>query len=80
MKTIQTIIEIDCEPFAPRPDVYFKHIWEEILKREDPIPNTVSRLFGNWTWDIAFTEDEQAKVGEYIKALYRAGKIRYGSW
>lgn len=77
---IKTTIEIDCEPFAPRPDVYFRHIWEEILNRKDSIPQPISKFFGNWTWDIEYTEEEQSKVADYIKDLYYHGNIRYGSW
>ena len=80
MKKINTTIEIDCEPFAPRPDVYFQHIWNEILHRENNIPEPISKFFGCWTWEITFTEEEQNAVGEYIKSLYNSGKIRYGSW
>lgn len=77
---MKTTVEIDCEPFAPRPNVYFEHIWKEILKRTDPVPEPVSKFFGNWTWDVEYTEDEQSEVAEYIKDLYHKGNIRYGSW
>ena len=77
---MKTTVEIDCEPFAPRPNVYFEHIWKEILKRTDPVPEPVSKSFGNWTWDVEYTEDEQSEVAEYIKDLYHKGNIRYGSW
>lgn len=74
-------IEIDCEPFAPRPDIYFKHIWQQILDRADKIPEAVSKFFGCWRWDdITVSEDQQKEIGNYLTRLYNNGNIRYASW
>lgn len=77
---MKTTINIDCEPFRPRPNEYFEHIWKEILKRTEPVPDPILKFFGNWTWEIEYTEAEQAEVADYIKHLFKIGAIRYGSW
>lgn len=78
---IHTTIEIDCEPFVPRPDVYFKHIWISILGREESsMPNAISKFFGCWTWEVEISEEQQSRIADYIKHIYNQGKIRYGSW
>lgn len=74
-------IEIDCEPFAPRPDAYFKHIWTYILENTEKLPEAVSKFFGCWTWEnIEVSEDKQKEIGNYLTRLYNEGKIRYASW
>lgn len=80
LEMVQTTVEIDCAPGEPRPDLYFEHIWKNILKRSEEVPQPVSKFFGNWTWEVRYTKDEQSKVAEYIKDLYHCGCIRYGSW
>lgn len=51
----------------------------------EPIPETSSRLFGNWVWHFNHITDArwaevQPILKERITALYNSGSIRYGSW
>ena len=74
-------IEIDCEPFAPRPDVYFSHIWTYILENTEKLPEAVSKFFGCWRWEnIEVPESKEEEIGDYLTGLFNKGKIRYASW
>lgn len=81
MRHGRLVLEIDCAPGEPRPDVYAREVFNTIGK-EYAEPN--SKFFGNWTWFIDIEKEpwEKAKdtVGAYLKKLYNAGKIRYASW
>jgi len=50
-----------------------------------PIRESVSRWFGNWTWNYSDISPEvwaeaQHLLKPRIEALYHQGAIRYGSW
>lgn len=75
-------IELDCEPFFPRPGDLLPSVLEGTgLLLGEP----VAKLFGNWTWVIpadqtALYEENRDLIKARITALYNAGQIRYGSW
>lgn len=75
-------IELDCPPGWPRPG----DLIDEVIKDTGlPKRESVSRLFGQWTWDYSeVPEDHWKKVQpilkERITVLYNSGMIRYGSW
>lgn len=77
----QTIM-LDCPPGNPRPG----DLIDSVIKGTGlPKRDTVSRLFGNWTWDYSDIPQEkwekaQATLKERITKLYISGAIRYGSW
>jgi len=74
-------INIDCAPGTQRPDVYFEHIWKNILGHTEDAPESVSKFFGNWKWiDIEVTEEQQSEIGKYLKDCYSKGLIRYADW
>ena len=81
-EVVQQTIELDCPPGSPRPeDLIGKVIEGTGLPERD----TVSRFFGNWTWDYNDVPKEiwgriQPILKERITKLYDAGVIRYGSW
>lgn len=80
MKT--QIIELDCKSGDPRPDDLIDGVIESTGL---PSRKVMSRFFGSWIWDysdIAKDVWEQAKpiLEERVKALYRRGLIRFGSW
>lgn len=75
-------IELDTPPFGPRPD--------ELLPSAltgtglAPVPAS-STMFGCWRFDYGSVPTEewaaaQPRIAENVKALYAAGRIRYGSW
>lgn len=75
-------IELDCSPGYPRPDDLIDWVIEgtNLPKRE-----TVSRIFGNYTWDYGdIPKEEWKKIQPILKVriikLYNNGTIRYGSW
>ena len=75
-------IQLDCDPFSPRPDTFIGDVIKGtgLEKRE-----TISRLFGNWTWDYSDVSDETWKkikptLERRIRKLFEEGFIRYGSW
>lgn len=75
-------IELDCEPGNPRPGDLIGAV---IADTGLPERETVSRFFGNWTWDYTdIPAEDWAKakpvLKERITALYNRGVIRYGSW
>ena len=77
-------IDLDCAPGPIRPNQLLPGILEDTGIIIDP-EQTVSRLFGNWQWEIPEEQSElYEKVRETIKdritALYNKGFIRYGSW
>ncbi len=77
-------IEIDCEPFGPRPCDLLPGVLVGTGVVIDP-QDTVSRLFGNWEWVIPAEHEAKYKevretVRARITALYAGGIIRYGSW
>lgn len=81
---VEQTIELDCEPCSPRPDSYIEGVMKDSGVDYDG-RETVSRLFGCWTWDFSDIAPETwAKaspiIGERIEALYQSGAIRYGSW
>jgi len=77
-------IEIDCPPGPSRPGDLLPGVIEGtglIIKPQE----TVSRVFGNWTWKIPEDQEEVYKkvrdtIKERITSLYNKGLIRYGSW
>jgi len=75
-------IELDCQPGYPRPG----DLIEKVLEGTGlTVPETTSRMFGNWKWAFPDVPPErwkeiQAIVKPRIEALYRGGVIRYGSW
>ena len=79
--SVQTI-ELDCAPGYPRPG----DLIEGVIKDTGlPQRETVSRLFGEWTWDYSDIDPKvwlTAKpiLKERITKLYNDGLIRYGSW
>lgn len=80
MKTI----ELDCAPGMPRPDSLIGGVVKGTAL-EGKLGETVSRVFGCWTWDFSSVSDEdwqaaQAVVKPRIVALYQQNRIRYGSW
>lgn len=79
---LQQTIEIDCDPCSPRPDTYYKEVIKDTGLEER---ETVSRVFGNWTWDYNDVPKEvfdKAKpiLKERLTKLYNEGKVRYCSW
>lgn len=80
---VQTI-ELDCAPGYPRPG----DLIDDVVKGtplEGKTGDTVSRLFGCWKWDLSgvSSDDWEAArpvIRQRIERLYKAGKIRYGSW
>jgi hypothetical protein len=78
-------IELDCAPGATRPGDLFPGVLAETNLTEEDFEIT-SKLFGNWEWvltnkDKAKDFDEANPVFKTrIDALYKSGKIRYGSW
>lgn len=79
---MQQTIELDCAPGYPRPGDLIDVVLEGTgLKAGE----TVSRCFGNWTWQFdvprdVWERDIQPVIKPRIEALYNAGTIRYGSW
>lgn len=79
MEEIKTTIEIDCAPFTPRPDEYFKYICNNILECDYYEP--ISKCFGCWEWDVTYkSKDQQDKVKTYLTGCYHKDLIRYASW
>lgn len=81
-EVLTKIIEIGCPPGTPRPDVYL----ERALEGTGIVPiNTLSRLFGDWTWDYTneITDEVWVKHRETIYdrlvSYYNEGRIRYAS-
>lgn len=75
-------IELDCPPGYPRPGDLIDGVIEGtgLPKRK-----SVSRLFGEWTWDYNDIPEETWQkskpiLEERITKLYNEGIIRYGSW
>lgn len=78
-------IELDCDPWSPRPDTFLPGILEGTGLEHRAKDKPVGMFFGNWTWDFSdVPAEEWKKIREItkvkIKALYEAGRIRYGSW
>jgi len=79
---IEQTIELDCPPGHPRPGDLYPGVIEGTGL---PPRETVSRFFGNWTWDYndlprSEWERVQPILKQRITALYERGVIRYGSW
>jgi len=90
-------VEIDCRPGSSRPDTYFTQILENIqeskilnneirehvYKNWDNNVQPVSKLFGNWTWELPSLEIEQKNVElrnfimNILTEFYNNGYIRY---
>lgn len=75
-------IELDCAPGFPRPDDLIGGVIEGtgLEKRE-----TVSRIFGNFTWDYSDVDPKEWNkikplLKERVSKLFNEGTIRYGSW
>lgn len=79
---MEQTIELDCPPGFPRPG----HLIAGVIEGTGlPLRESVSRLFGEWTWDYNDIPENrwreiQPKLQERITALYNDGVIRYGSW
>lgn len=79
-------IELDCAPGGTRPgDLIMGVVAGTILEEMTTPENAVSRIFGEWTWAYPDVTDEawldvQPTIEARIKALYRANRIRFGSW
>jgi hypothetical protein len=77
-------IELDCPPGTPRPGDLLPGVLAETEVSLDP-DETVSRLFGNWMWEIPAAQEaaflkSRNVIKSRIKELHTAGLIRYGSW
>jgi hypothetical protein len=75
-------IELDCAPGALRPDALIADV---IKDTGLPLRESVSRFFGNYTWDYSDIDPEtwntaNPTIKTRIEALYNLGAIRYGSW
>ena len=75
-------IELDCPPGTPRPGDLIAAVIEGTGL---PARRPVSTFFGCWTWDYSDIPAEQwaiarIQIEQRIRALYRRGVIRYGSW
>lgn len=80
---VMQTLELDCAPGYPRPGDLITGVLEGtgLAVPEKP----VSMFFGNWTYAFDVPAEEwktriQPIIKPRIEALYRAGKIRYGSW
>lgn len=81
-------IELDCAPGTPRPDSYITEVVRGTALEGLPEADSqaaVSRLFGCWTWSFPNVAPEvwaevQKVTKPRIEALFRSGRIRYGSW
>lgn len=75
-------VELDCEPFAPRPDLFLALA----IEGTDLCPTEASsKLFGCWRFEYNDVPSEmwrsiQPVLKQNITRLYEEGKIRYGSW
>ena len=76
-------IELDCPPGNPRPGDLFPGLIAETGLKEDDF-KLISKLFGNWTWELIQNEqlysECRSTIKERIEALYKKGLIRYASW
>jgi hypothetical protein len=79
--SVQTI-ELDCAPGGMRPGDLIGGVIEGtgLQSRE-----SVSRFFGNWTYDYSDVDPKEwERIREIIVpriiALHKSGLIRYGSW
>ena len=75
-------IQLDCSPGLPRPGSFINYVIKGTGLEER---ETVSRTFGNWTWDYNDVPDEtwkeiKATLKRRIEYLCEEGIIRYGSW
>jgi hypothetical protein len=75
-------IELDCPPGDPRPGDLIAGVLDGTGLA---VPESESRVFGNWTWTFDVPRDDwvgriQPIIKPRIEALYHAGVIRYGSW
>jgi hypothetical protein len=78
-------IELDCAPGSPRPDDLFPGVIADTGLEEEDF-EIVSKVFGNWEFALKnkskIKEFDEAKstFEKRVTALYKSGKIRYGSW
>ena len=75
-------VELDVEPFAPRPDTILPLALDGTGL---PIVEASSKIFGCWTFDYTHVSRElwvacHAVLEKNIRKLYSDGRIRYGSW
>lgn len=78
----EQIIELDCAPGGTRPGDLYPGVIEGTGLE---VRGTTSRTFGNWIWDYSDVPKEiwdaaQPTLEKRITALYKAHRIRYGSW
>ena len=77
-------IELDCWPGSPRPgDLIGSVVHGTSLQSH--LNETVSRIFGCWTWAFPDIPDEEWRniqkiTKPRVEELYNEGFIRYGSW
>ena len=75
-------IEIDCPPGPPRPG----DLIESVIKDTGlPSRETVSRFYGNWTWDykdipLEVWEKARPILKKRLTKLYKQNIARYVSW
>jgi|TARA_Y100000310_G_scaffold322110_1_gene380704 hypothetical protein len=75
----EKIIALDCAPGLPRPS----DLIQGVLKgTRIEVGEPVSRLFGQWTWEISEKDYDKFKtkrqiIWSRIEDLYFKGKIRY---
>jgi hypothetical protein len=78
-------IELDCAPGTPRPDDLLPGILEGTGLTPDDFVITM-KFFGWWRFelkpesDIKLFRQHKPVFEERIKALYKQGAIRAGSW
>ena len=75
-------IELDCAPGGIRPGDLILGVLEGTGLE---VRETTSRSFGNWVWDYSDVSKDvwdaaQPILEKRITALYKARRIRYGSW
>ena len=75
-------IEIDCAPGGLRPDDLLPGVLEGTGIE---LGETISRSFGNWTWEIPYSQADQYEavrdtVKSRLEELYNSHRCRYASW
>lgn len=81
-------IVLGCAPGLPRPGDFIGAVVDgTILAGTDAAnpDNTVSRSFGDWTWEFdvpldVWERDIEPVIKRRIVALYKNGSIRCGAW
>jgi hypothetical protein len=75
-------LEIGCPPGSPRPGDLYPGVIEGTGL---PTRESVSRCFGDWTWNYSDIDPElwkkaQPVLKERLSKLYDDGTVRYASW